>query len=144
MTGITQADISRFENGTGNPSLRTLKRLAKGLGMNIKIKFGAKMARAWIKSARIYFGWSRQNLIKLHNFAGLFLIFAIFCRVLFGILNLPQHSGHCFHVHPILQGQGAADRILCVEKLEQQGFHFPLQQSGKLLLTLFRLVHSIR
>ena len=46
MTGITQADISRFENGTGNPSLRTQKRLAKGLGMNIKIKFGAKMARA--------------------------------------------------------------------------------------------------
>lgn len=32
VTGIAQADISRFENGTGNPSLRTLKRLADGLG----------------------------------------------------------------------------------------------------------------
>ena len=28
VTGIAQADISRLENGTGNPSLRTLKRLA--------------------------------------------------------------------------------------------------------------------
>lgn len=39
MTGITQADISRFENGTGNPSLRTLKRLAEGLGMSLKVEF---------------------------------------------------------------------------------------------------------
>ena len=31
-TGITQADISRIENGTRNPSLSMLKRLAKGLG----------------------------------------------------------------------------------------------------------------
>lgn len=33
ITGIQQADISRLENGTGNPSLRTLKRLAAGMGM---------------------------------------------------------------------------------------------------------------
>lgn len=39
VTGITQADISRLENGTGNPSLRTLKRLAAGLGMQLKIEF---------------------------------------------------------------------------------------------------------
>lgn len=38
-TGITQADISRLENGTGNPSLRTLKRLAEGLGMSLKVEF---------------------------------------------------------------------------------------------------------
>lgn len=38
-TGITQADISRLENGTGNPSLRTLKRLASGMGMQLKIEF---------------------------------------------------------------------------------------------------------
>ena len=31
VTGIAQADINRFENGTGNPSLRSLKRLAEGL-----------------------------------------------------------------------------------------------------------------
>ena len=36
-TGITQADISRIENGTRNPSLAMLKRLAKGLGMQLKL-----------------------------------------------------------------------------------------------------------
>ena len=38
-TGISQADISKFENGNGNPSLRTLRRLADGMGMKIKIEF---------------------------------------------------------------------------------------------------------
>ncbi len=38
-TGITQADISRLETGTANPSLRTLKRLAAGLGMKLKLEF---------------------------------------------------------------------------------------------------------
>ena len=46
MTGITQADISRFENGTGNPSLRTLKRLAAGLGMRLKVAFVPKQPTA--------------------------------------------------------------------------------------------------
>ena len=39
MTGIPQADISRLENGTANPSLRTLKRLADGLGMTLNVEF---------------------------------------------------------------------------------------------------------
>lgn len=38
-TGIAQADISRLENGTANPSLKTLKRLAAGLGMQLKLEF---------------------------------------------------------------------------------------------------------
>ncbi|MBR5789392.1 MAG: helix-turn-helix transcriptional regulator [Lachnospiraceae bacterium] len=38
-TGITQADISRIENGTRNPSLSMVKRLAEGLGMQISIEF---------------------------------------------------------------------------------------------------------
>lgn len=38
-TGITQADISRIENGTRNPSLAMLKRLAKGIGMQLKVEF---------------------------------------------------------------------------------------------------------
>ena len=46
MTGITQADISRFENGTGNPSLHTLKRLAEGLGMSLKVEFVPKKPTA--------------------------------------------------------------------------------------------------
>jgi transcriptional regulator with XRE-family HTH domain len=38
-TGITQADISRIENGTRNPSLDMLKRLAKGMGMQLRLEF---------------------------------------------------------------------------------------------------------
>ncbi len=38
-TGISQSDISKFESGRGNPSLKTLRRLADGLGMNLKIEF---------------------------------------------------------------------------------------------------------
>lgn len=38
-TGIAKPYISRLENGTGNPSLRTLKRLAAGLGMSLKLEF---------------------------------------------------------------------------------------------------------
>ena len=39
ITDITQADISRLENGTANPSLKTLKRLAAGMGMALKLEF---------------------------------------------------------------------------------------------------------
>ena len=39
VTGINQANISRLENGTANPSLRTLKRLAEGMGMELKLEF---------------------------------------------------------------------------------------------------------
>lgn len=38
-TGIAQPDISKLENGTANPSLKTLKRLATGMGMKLKIEF---------------------------------------------------------------------------------------------------------
>lgn len=38
-TGINQADISKLESGSANPSLRTLQRLAAGMGMNLKIEF---------------------------------------------------------------------------------------------------------
>lgn len=38
-TGIAQADISKLENGSANPSLRTLRRLAAGMGMRIKLEF---------------------------------------------------------------------------------------------------------
>ena len=39
LTGINQADISRIENGNANPSIRTLQRLAEGLGMKLKLEF---------------------------------------------------------------------------------------------------------
>ena len=38
-TGINQADISKLENGTANPSIRTLRRLADGMGMRVKLVF---------------------------------------------------------------------------------------------------------
>ena len=38
-TGIAQADISKLESGNANPSLKTLQRLAAGMGMKIKIEF---------------------------------------------------------------------------------------------------------
>ena len=41
-TGIAQSDISKIENGSGNPTIKILKRLADGLGMNLKIEFIAK------------------------------------------------------------------------------------------------------
>ncbi len=41
-TGINQADISKLENGTRNPSVNLLKRLAKGMGMVLKIEFVPK------------------------------------------------------------------------------------------------------
>lgn len=41
-TGINQADISKLENGTRNPSLKLLKRLADGLGMDLKVSFVPK------------------------------------------------------------------------------------------------------
>ena len=41
-TGINQADISKLENGTRNPSVNLLKRLADGMGMAVKIEFVPK------------------------------------------------------------------------------------------------------
>ena len=41
-TGINQADISKLENGTRNPSINLLKRLADGMGMALKIEFVPK------------------------------------------------------------------------------------------------------
>ena len=39
QTGIAQGDISKIENGNGNPSLKTLKRLASAMGMKLKLEF---------------------------------------------------------------------------------------------------------
>jgi predicted transcriptional regulator len=41
-TGINQADISKLENGTRNPTINLLKRLADGMGMTLKIEFVPK------------------------------------------------------------------------------------------------------
>ncbi len=44
-TGISQADISKIGNGTRNPSLNLLKRLAEGMGMTLKIEFVPKYSK---------------------------------------------------------------------------------------------------
>lgn len=41
-TGIHQSDISKLENGTRNPSVSLLRRLAEGMGMTLKIEFVPK------------------------------------------------------------------------------------------------------
>lgn len=41
-TDINQADISKIENGTRNPSVNLIKRLADGMGMALKIEFVPK------------------------------------------------------------------------------------------------------
>ena len=43
-TGIDQSDISKVERGIANPSVATLKRLANGLGTELKISFPQKEA----------------------------------------------------------------------------------------------------
>ena len=42
-TGIAQADISKLENGNGNPSLKTLQRLAQGMGMQLQVSFSPRV-----------------------------------------------------------------------------------------------------
>ena len=39
ITGITQSDISKLENGTANPSVRTLQRIGEALVKNLVIQF---------------------------------------------------------------------------------------------------------
>ena len=46
-TGINQADISKLENGTRNPSINLLKRLAEGMGMTLKIEFAKALNFFW-------------------------------------------------------------------------------------------------
>lgn len=38
-TGLQQSNISRIENGNGNPSLETLNKIAQGLGKKLVISF---------------------------------------------------------------------------------------------------------
>lgn len=41
-TGIAQSDISKIENGSANPTIKLLKRLADGLNMRLKVEFVPK------------------------------------------------------------------------------------------------------
>ena len=41
-SGINQADISKIENGSRNPTIQLLQRLAEGLDMKLELKFVPK------------------------------------------------------------------------------------------------------
>ena len=41
-TGISQTEISKLENGTRNPSIKLLQRLADGMGMVLNVTFTPK------------------------------------------------------------------------------------------------------
>lgn len=41
-TGINQADISRIERGSANPTLKLLQKLADGLDMDLELRFVPK------------------------------------------------------------------------------------------------------
>ena len=45
-TGIDQSDISKIETGNANPALSTLKRLADGMDMVLKLEFVSKQSKA--------------------------------------------------------------------------------------------------
>ena len=45
-TGISQADISRLENGSRNPSIALLKRIAKALNSTLRIEFVPNQRKA--------------------------------------------------------------------------------------------------
>lgn len=38
-SGVQQSDISKIENGTRNPSIKVLRKIARGLGMKLEIRF---------------------------------------------------------------------------------------------------------
>ena len=38
-SGVHQSDISKIENGTRNPSIKMLRKIARGLNMKLEIKF---------------------------------------------------------------------------------------------------------
>jgi len=42
ITGVSQANISKFENGYNHPNITTLKKLADGLGKRLIISFADK------------------------------------------------------------------------------------------------------
>lgn len=52
-TGIAQTEISRLENGTRNPSIKLLQRLADGMGMVMNVTFTPKEPSADAKIAKL-------------------------------------------------------------------------------------------
>ena len=60
-TGIDQSDISKIETGNANPSLSTLKRLAEGMDMILKLEFIPKKVKQKSKGLTSYYFHSKLN-----------------------------------------------------------------------------------
>jgi transcriptional regulator with XRE-family HTH domain len=52
LTGITQADISRIESGTRNPSLNMIKKIARALNMQVKLEFVPMSETSYVKEKK--------------------------------------------------------------------------------------------
>lgn len=52
-SGIAQTEISRIENGTRNPSIKLLQRLADGMGMVLTVTFTPKESSSDTKTAKV-------------------------------------------------------------------------------------------
>ena len=52
MPGIAQTEISRLENGTRNPSIKLLQRLAEGMDMVLNVTFTPKDQGTVVKGKR--------------------------------------------------------------------------------------------
>ena len=46
LSGLSQSDISKLENGTCNPTIKLLQKIADGLDMDLKIEFVPKTQTA--------------------------------------------------------------------------------------------------
>ena len=46
LSGLNQSDISKLENGTCNPTIKLLQKIADGLDMDLKIEFVPKTQTA--------------------------------------------------------------------------------------------------
>ena len=82
LTGITQADISKLENGNANPSLKTLQRLAAAMGKSVKI------------SLFIFHGISISYAAALSTISSLS---SVYCSVVMrsNIRNTSNFACHC-------------------------------------------------
>ena len=56
-TGIAQAEISRIENGSRNPSIKLLQRLAAGMNMDLRIAFVPRVRQSYPITSSINAGF---------------------------------------------------------------------------------------
>ena len=81
-TGIDQAEISKIESGTSNPSIKTLERLAWGMGTELHISFDDP---------------KRERMIKLEYFNGSTLCSTIWADEANQTVTVVNHTDDIVH-----------------------------------------------